>query len=66
MNSSVLVYNFHKSLYQRLFYALVDGEYITKALNDGEIKELLKDIERDARLIRKLKNYKEGFAFRFI
>tara|TARA_Y100000592_G_scaffold100737_1_gene182410 strand:+ start:20171 stop:22774 length:2604 start_codon:yes stop_codon:yes gene_type:complete len=59
MQSSVLVYNLHKSLYQRLFYALVDSDYITKAITEEEIKEMLRDVSRDTRLIIQLKQFND-------
>tara|TARA_R100000353_G_scaffold171365_1_gene135731 strand:- start:171 stop:2678 length:2508 start_codon:yes stop_codon:yes gene_type:complete len=59
MQSSVLVYNLHKSLYQRLFYALVDSDYITKAITEEEVKKLLRDVSLDTRLIIQLKQFND-------
>ena len=41
MQSLFLIDNLRKSLYTRLYYILVDSDYIIKALSDKEIKEMM-------------------------
>jgi|TARA_R100000482_G_scaffold124807_1_gene79152 hypothetical protein len=63
MESSVLVYNLHKSLYQRLLYALVDSNIIAKAITEEEVRVLLRTVRDDTKIIQDLKNF-DGEKFR--
>tara|TARA_R100001015_G_C4630922_1_gene192971 strand:+ start:141 stop:2357 length:2217 start_codon:yes stop_codon:yes gene_type:complete len=46
MQSHILIDNLRKSLYTRLYYALVDSDYLIKALSEDEIKTMIDEVEK--------------------
>ena len=52
MSSAILISNLRKSLYTRLYYSLVDSDYLIKAISDKEIQTMLDTVKNDVRMIR--------------
>ena len=59
MLSAILISNLRKSLYTRLYYSLVDSDYLIKALSNKEIQTMIDTVSRDTMLIRDLKEFNE-------
>ena len=54
MQSYILIDDLRKSLYTRLYYALVDSDYLIKALSKDEIEEMMKVISERKKLITEI------------
>lgn len=57
MSSSVLIHDLRKSLYQRLYYALVDSDYVIKALNEQQVETMIREINRNESSIQYLRRF---------
>ena len=65
MSSSVLIHELRKSLYERLYYSLVDSDLLLKKLNKNQITRMMETVKRQEANIYGLKDRKKStIAFR--
>ena len=64
MSSAVLIHELRKSLYERLYYSLVDSDLLLKKLNKNQVIRMMETVKRQQGTIYRFKNANNTIAFK--